>query len=358
MTRILVRAALLAAIYLLVADESGSRRRARRGDAGARDRTGASRPRREPSSAPLSERLVAASVVGLQTAVEMVRGSWRVARFCLGDRDAPGFVEIPRDARSRHETALWGVLTGEAPDEVVVDATERHPHRPSRRRRRSGRRAGPARRRARAVAAEGGALAGARGGRSRRARLGDAAAAGRRCRAPALSRHAPPRSCAGRSRLDRRRAADDPLLPARRLVLHRRALSRSALLSFVSTLVAAGTCSAGGRRDGHGARRARGMPPRARARCSPRSASTASCGCRTSSTSSTRPASITGPAVIVDPARRARHAERGDHHERRAGLRVRADHLAALGARHREGGLASSRAGRGRSAGSGDARRG
>lgn len=73
-------------------------------------------------AAPLSERLVAATVVGLQTAAEMVRGSWRVARFCLGDRGAPGFVELPRDARSRHETALWGVLTGEAPDEVVVDA--------------------------------------------------------------------------------------------------------------------------------------------------------------------------------------------------------------------------------------------
>jgi multisubunit Na+/H+ antiporter MnhE subunit len=68
------------------------------------------------------ERLAAAGVVLLQTAVEMVRGSWRVARFCLGHRPGPGFVEIPREGRSRHETALWGVLTGEAPDEVVVDA--------------------------------------------------------------------------------------------------------------------------------------------------------------------------------------------------------------------------------------------
>ena len=71
---------------------------------------------------PLPERLAAAAVVGTQTAVEMARGSWRVVRFCIGGSAAPGFVEIPRDARSRRETALWGVLTGEAPDEIVVDA--------------------------------------------------------------------------------------------------------------------------------------------------------------------------------------------------------------------------------------------
>jgi multisubunit Na+/H+ antiporter MnhE subunit len=71
---------------------------------------------------PVLERLPATAVVAFQTAVEMVRGSWRVALFCLGRRPGPGFVEIPRERRSRHETALWGVLTGEAPDEVVVDA--------------------------------------------------------------------------------------------------------------------------------------------------------------------------------------------------------------------------------------------
>jgi len=60
-----------------------------------------------------------------QTAVEMVRGSWRTARFCLrGGGGRPGFVEIPRGERSRHAVALWGVLTGEAPDEVPVDIDE------------------------------------------------------------------------------------------------------------------------------------------------------------------------------------------------------------------------------------------
>lgn len=79
--------------------------------------------RRKAPPAPLPERLAAATVVGAQTAAEMVLGSWRVVRFCVGRPARPGFVEIPRGGRSRHETALWGVLTGEAPDEVPVDAT-------------------------------------------------------------------------------------------------------------------------------------------------------------------------------------------------------------------------------------------
>ncbi len=81
---------------------------------------GARRPPRP--RVPWHERLAAAAVVALQTGVEMVRGSWRVARFCLGGVAAPGFVELPRGGRPARETALWGVLTGEAPDEIPVDA--------------------------------------------------------------------------------------------------------------------------------------------------------------------------------------------------------------------------------------------
>jgi multicomponent Na+:H+ antiporter subunit E len=54
----------------------------------------------------------------------MVRGSWRTARFCLRGGGQPGFVEIPRGDRSPNAVALWGVLTGEAPDEVPVDVDE------------------------------------------------------------------------------------------------------------------------------------------------------------------------------------------------------------------------------------------
>jgi multisubunit Na+/H+ antiporter MnhE subunit len=59
-----------------------------------------------------------------QTVAEVVRGTWRTARFCAGASAAPGFVEIPRGDRSDVELGVWGVLTGEAPDEVVVDVDE------------------------------------------------------------------------------------------------------------------------------------------------------------------------------------------------------------------------------------------
>ena len=80
-----------------------------------------SAPENTPRSA---DRLAAAMVTVLVTAEEMVRGSWRTARFCLGRPSAPGFVEIPRGDRSRTGVALWGVLTGEAPDEIVVDVED------------------------------------------------------------------------------------------------------------------------------------------------------------------------------------------------------------------------------------------
>jgi multisubunit Na+/H+ antiporter MnhE subunit len=82
------------------------------------------RPRhaRTTPAAPVSARGVARMLA--ETAAEMVRGSWRTARFCLGAPAAPGLVEIPRGDRSRLEVAAWGVLTGEAPDEFPVDVDE------------------------------------------------------------------------------------------------------------------------------------------------------------------------------------------------------------------------------------------
>jgi multisubunit Na+/H+ antiporter MnhE subunit len=66
------------------------------------------------------------AAIGLvrQTFGEMVIGTWRVIWFCLGAEGSPGFVEIPRGERSRKNVALWGVLTGEAPDEVPIDVDE------------------------------------------------------------------------------------------------------------------------------------------------------------------------------------------------------------------------------------------
>ena len=85
------------------------------------------RPRAAPARddvPALPARLVAAVMTLLTTAEEMVRGSWRTARFCLGHPSASGFVEIPRGDRSRAEVALWGALTGEAPDEIVVEVED------------------------------------------------------------------------------------------------------------------------------------------------------------------------------------------------------------------------------------------
>ena len=64
--------------------------------------------------------LVAFGRMVLVTALEIAVGTVRVARFCLLDHGRPGFVEIPRDDRSRNAVALWGLLTGEAPDEYPV----------------------------------------------------------------------------------------------------------------------------------------------------------------------------------------------------------------------------------------------
>jgi multisubunit Na+/H+ antiporter MnhE subunit len=60
----------------------------------------------------------------LSTAREMVIGTVRTVRFGLGGSAQPGFVEIPRDGRSPGAVALWGLLTGEAPDEYPVDVDD------------------------------------------------------------------------------------------------------------------------------------------------------------------------------------------------------------------------------------------
>ena len=60
------------------------------------------------------------------TAWDVIAGTVRTARFALGAPADPGFVEIPRAGRSRRAVALWGILTGEAPDEYPVDVDEPH----------------------------------------------------------------------------------------------------------------------------------------------------------------------------------------------------------------------------------------
>jgi multisubunit Na+/H+ antiporter MnhE subunit len=124
-TRVIVQALAFMGIYLLVMTSG------KPGDVVAGLVLGlvlavALRPRlpgRRPATPSLAG-LVALGPVLAATAIEMARGSWRTARFCLTGHGSPGFVEIPRAGRSRRAVALWGVLTGEAPDEVPVDIDE------------------------------------------------------------------------------------------------------------------------------------------------------------------------------------------------------------------------------------------
>jgi multicomponent Na+:H+ antiporter subunit E len=125
MSRIVIQALGLMGIYLLVMTS------AKPADAAAGLLVGlvlatALRPRL-PGRTPATPRLAGLLALGpvlVQTVIEMAIGSWRTALFCLRGVGQPGFVEIPRGERSRHGVALWGVLTGEAPDEVTVDVDE------------------------------------------------------------------------------------------------------------------------------------------------------------------------------------------------------------------------------------------
>jgi multisubunit Na+/H+ antiporter MnhE subunit len=123
-TGVLVRAAGLLAVYLLVLTSTAP------GDVliGALLAVPiafALRPRRTPRrDAPVLSRLRGAGGLLAQTVAEIARGSWRVVRYCLGGAGSPGFVEIPQGDRSRANVALWGVLTGEAPDELPVEVDE------------------------------------------------------------------------------------------------------------------------------------------------------------------------------------------------------------------------------------------
>ena len=125
MRRVILEAIGFMGVYLLVMTS------ARPGDAAAGLLLGlvlavALRPRlsrRQPATPTLTG-LLALGPVLARTAIEMARGSWQTVRFCLRGSGTPGFVEIPRSGRSRHAVALWGVLTGEAPDEVPVDIDE------------------------------------------------------------------------------------------------------------------------------------------------------------------------------------------------------------------------------------------
>ena len=121
MTALLVRAGALLAVYLLVLTsvEPGD---VALGGVLAVALSYALRPRHaDAPGGSWTTRAAGMAGAVLATAAEVLRGTARTARFCLGSARRSGVVEIPRGDRSRHAVALWGVLTGESPDEVVVD---------------------------------------------------------------------------------------------------------------------------------------------------------------------------------------------------------------------------------------------
>lgn len=125
MSRVVLWAATLAAIYLLVLtslDPFDVLEALLVGLAVAV----ALRPRTSsPKTDALTGGLLALAGAVFSTGREMIVGSWRVVGFCLRRGSAaPGFVEIPRGDRTRADLAFWGLLTGEAPDEVPVDIDE------------------------------------------------------------------------------------------------------------------------------------------------------------------------------------------------------------------------------------------
>ena len=110
MTPLLVRGVALAAIYLLVLTSVAPGDVLIGGALGLavayvlRPRAARGGPRRPAEPAHI--RVAAAAETLAATALEMVRGSWRVVRFCLGGPASPGVVEIPRGDRSRMNVAL------------------------------------------------------------------------------------------------------------------------------------------------------------------------------------------------------------------------------------------------------------
>lgn len=124
MTRVVVLALGLAAIYLLVLTSL------KPGDIAIGLALGfatvlALRPHAgDETPGKLHLRPSAVPAVLWATFAETVRGSVRVVRFCLTGHGRAGFVEIPRDGRSDADIALWGLITGEAPDEIVVDVDD------------------------------------------------------------------------------------------------------------------------------------------------------------------------------------------------------------------------------------------
>ncbi|WP_214370047.1 Na+/H+ antiporter subunit E [Pseudonocardia sp. H11422] len=80
------------------------------------------RPVGPPPNIPLADRLAGVPALVAGTLVDIARGAWDVAGYCLGLRPpTPGIVTIPITPCVPSSAAAWGIRVGLAPDTVVVE---------------------------------------------------------------------------------------------------------------------------------------------------------------------------------------------------------------------------------------------
>lgn len=82
-------------------------------------------PRRSPGRFLLWRLVGLPALVG-GTVIDIARGSWQVAGYCLGicRLRTPGVVAVPISPGAESSAAAWGIRVGLAPDSVVVDVDE------------------------------------------------------------------------------------------------------------------------------------------------------------------------------------------------------------------------------------------
>ncbi|MCV7280107.1 Na+/H+ antiporter subunit E [Mycolicibacterium flavescens] len=132
MTAIVVRIAALTAIYLAVLSSLhpadiviGALLSTVLVAVGARIRGPGRRPEAPPGTTPWGRLAGVPALIGF-TVLDMCRGSWTVARHCLGRPTTPGYVSMPIERHRPATATAWAIRVGLSPDTVVVDVDDEH----------------------------------------------------------------------------------------------------------------------------------------------------------------------------------------------------------------------------------------
>ncbi|WP_298180486.1 Na+/H+ antiporter subunit E [Saccharomonospora sp.] len=83
-----------------------------------------------PPAVSVPRRLAGVPALLGGTLVDIARGSWTVARYCLRPpaEAEPGIVTVPIGRSSPGSATAWGIRVGIAPDSVVVGVDEQQGH--------------------------------------------------------------------------------------------------------------------------------------------------------------------------------------------------------------------------------------